>query len=378
MSAEILEFKLKKKNEVWEPIESGLIKHIPSGIFYVRKFQNGKRLTVTTGTDKIGKARTIRDQKLAEWISGKVPDRKAKVAQICDELETVLTKDFENGDRRIRTLEHDKTYFPIIKKYFGHMNVTAIDEDFWDDWVRMTGRGLGRTLNDIAKYLSKTLTFAYKKKYLNRKPVIYNPDKKKKSGMLYENGDIENFIQHAEPDLKDLIIIGAECGLRPHENLGLKWEWITFEGGTAVISIPDEFEKRGQGRTLEASPNASECLSLRLIQRTGPYVFPSPKSALKSISASHLRKLWVRMKKRAGLPLTTPMRFQWLRHSFFTKALLDSKFELQEVSEYGGNSPEILMKRYLQSDKNRTRRVASAVNLNLIGEKLANMPGKKV
>lgn len=372
MTTEEMEIKPKKKSEIWESIESGLVRHIPSGIYYVRKFQNGKRLSCTTGTDKIGKARTIRDQKLAEWISGKTPDRKAKIAQICDELEAVLQKDFENNERRIRTREHDKTYLPIIKKYFGHFNVSAIDEDFWDDWVRMTGRSLNRTLNDIAKYLSLTLTFAYKKKYLNRKPVIYNPDKKKKSGTIYENGDIENFIRHAEPDLRDLIIIGAECGLRPHENLGLKWDWISFEDKTVIISIPDEFEKRWQGRSLEASQNAANCLRSRFSNHTSPFVFPSPKSALKPISASHLRKLWLRMKKRAGLSLTTPMRFQWLRHSFFTKALLDSKFELQEVSEYGGNSPSILMKRYLQSDTKRTRRVAGTVSLNLIGEKLAN------
>jgi hypothetical protein len=68
MSAEVLQFKPKKKKaEKWEPVESGLVRHILSGVYYVRKFKNGKRISKTTGTDKIGKARTARDQKLGEW-----------------------------------------------------------------------------------------------------------------------------------------------------------------------------------------------------------------------------------------------------------------------------------------------------------------------
>lgn len=355
-------------SSIWQSIEPGLIRHNPSGIYYVRKFKDGKRLTATTGTDKLTRARTIRDEMLAEWISGKAPDRKKRIHQVCDELELVLEKEFANGDRRKRTFDHDKTYLPIIKKYFGNYQASEIDEKFWADWVRDTGRSLNRTLNDIAKYLSKVLTHAYQQKYINRKPSISNPDKQKKIELIYENDEIERFIDNAEPDLKDLILIGAECGLRPHENHGLKWEWISFERNRVIITIPESYSKTKKARSLEASENAAVCLRRRYLKQVGPYVFPSPKDPLKPISSSHLRKLWGRMKKNAGI--TAKIKFHWLRHSFFTKALLDAQEPIQKVAEYGGNSPAILMDRYLKNDPARTRSVAGAVKLN-IGEKLA-------
>lgn len=349
----------------WIKISDNLLLHVVSGFYYVRKKKAGKgELFKSTGLKTKGKAQTKADDMVGDWMGTKAVSRRPKtISEVCDELSEVLKKEFENGDRRKRTHDKDRTYIPIIERHFGDVLVSEVDEEFWASWVRISGKGLGRTLGDIAKYLSKVLTFAYQRKYISRKSQIINPDKPKKSGMIYENSDIEKFINHADPLLRDMIIIGAECGLRPHENRGLNWDWIEFSDECVIIRIPGEFAKTGTGRSLEASPNASQCLRKRFLTRKGPYVFPALTDAHKALSDCQFSRLWRTMLKSAEMP--AGIKFHWLRHSFFTKALLDAKLPLAEVAQYGGNSPTILMKKYLQDDPARTRGVSRAVSLDL-------------
>lgn len=369
MSLKVVDLPIEKPKQ-WTRVSSNLVLHVASGIYYVRKKKAGKgELFQTTGqtNKKAAEGRAL--ELISEWVAGtKKVGAERFISDVCDEIEEVLKKEFENGDRSKATADHDKAYLPIIRKYFGIHRASEIDETFWDEWVRTVGRSSGRTLGDIAKYLSKVLTFSYQRKYINRKPQIKNPDKPKKNGAIYENADIENFIAHACPLLQDLIVVAAECGLRPHETAGLRWDWLTFEKDCVIISIPDEFEKRRQGRSLKTSPNVTECLRRRLKSRVGPYVFPAPKSTQKPISRFYLGKLWRKM--LADAKITQGIKFHWFRHSFFSKALLEAKLPLAEVAQYGGNSPSILMKRYLQNDPNRTQNVSTAVRLNLSVKKV--------
>lgn len=360
--SEVVQLPIKKR-DTWEDVYEGrgekkriipnLKVRTDTGIIYVRKYKAGKgELVKSTGftVKNISKARTAAEVIVADWLTGKSTVRQRQIDQICDDLWGVLEQEYKNKDRRLKTWEHDRTYLPIIQKYFGNCFASDIDEEFWNNWVRDTGRPLRRSLSDIAKYLSKVLTYAYQKKYISRKPKIKNPDKPKKSGRIYENSDIELFIKHADPMLRDLIIIGAECGLRPNENQGLQWDCITFEQSRVLIYIPDEVEKRERGRIMEASDNVANCLRRRFTTRTGPYVFPAPKNVLRPISTKHLNVLWRRTLEKVNKELIKANRdpfpvgknggvqFRWLRHSFFTKALLDAKEPLAKVASYGGNS----------------------------------------
>src|SRR5205085_983523 len=184
MNAEILELPIKKK-KIWQRVGSNLVLHTVSGVYYVRKKRQGKgELFKSTGLMTKKAAQTMADEMVSEWIGGKLKLTRSKnVTEVCDEVEVVLRKKHENKDRARSTFyEHDLIYLPILKKYFGSLGIDEIDEKSWDDWVRTTGKSLSRNLNDIAKYLSIILTYAHRSKYINRKPMIYSPDKKKKSG----------------------------------------------------------------------------------------------------------------------------------------------------------------------------------------------------
>lgn len=375
MTSEILPFPSSKKT-IWKRISSNLVLNTQTGVYYVRKEKTGKgRLFQTTGFKKKAAAQTKADQMVADWLYGKVKSNKIPyVSDICDEMHEVLHQHYLNKDRRERTWEHDRTYLPLLKKHFGTIRVDEFDEERWETWVRTQGKQLNRSLFDLSKYVSKLLTYSYSKKYILRKPIIKNPDKPKKSGVIYENTDVERFIKHSDPLLRDLIILAAESGMRPHENRELKWEWISIEEDRVTIFLPEDFTKTKNDRSFELSANGSKVIRNRFQKKKSIFVFPSPKNLKKPVSSVHLSRLWRRMIQNTnqalaheGSTLRYPpgLIFHWLRHTFFTKALLDAKLPLAEVAQYGGNSPGILMKRYLQDDPSRTRSVAKAVNLNL-------------
>jgi len=145
---------------IWVRASQNMVLHTPTGVYYVRKYRAGKgRLFRSTGETRKGRAQTLADEMLAEWLGGKrLGGRRYSIGELCDLLEVELSRE-EN--RRKRTHDKDRTYLPIIKHHFGDTWADEADEEFWGRWVRTTGKKLGRNLGDIAKYLSKVLTFAH-------------------------------------------------------------------------------------------------------------------------------------------------------------------------------------------------------------------------
>lgn len=382
MSAEIFSLNQRRRKGVYDDVPGVpyLKLNTQSGVYYVRKYRAGKgELFKSTGETNKGRAKTKAEDMIAGWLGQRrTAARRVLVSEVIDQLERVLGEESIQKDeagrpvRRRRTVDKDGTYLPLLKTLFGDAYIDELDEDFWEDWIRTTGRKLNRQLGDIAKYLSKLLTFAYRKKYINRKPPVRNPDPKKKDVPTYEIKNIREFLDHADPELRDLIVIGAECGLRPHENREMRWEFVSFARDGVRVNIPDWFEKRKRAREIVLSPGAAGVVRRRSKGRVGPFVFPAPTDPLKPLSDVQLSRLWRRMLGRVNAkrvenrkpPLEAGIKFHWLRHTFFTKALLEADKPLAMVAAYGGNSPKILFDRYMSKDSRKTKEMSRVVSLS--------------
>lgn len=364
-----------------------------SGIFYVRKFVAGKgELFKSTKTRKRGLAKTVADQFIAEFITRKpgLRARRIKIEELCPLLLKSLKEETETKDqdghplRRPITHEKDRTYLENktfrekeiiapIPKYFGDCFADEIDELFWKNWVKKVGRKEGRKLGDIAKYLSMVLEHAFTEKYIGRKPRITNPDSQKNRALVYSGQQIVSFYANAEPLLQDLIIMAAENPLRPHEVREVRWEMLHFGKGAdkrpqVVLRIPAWFAKVGESRELVLSQSTRLMLERRRKQGKpgGAFVFPAPRDPRRPVSKKVLGSMWARMKKNACI--TQDIKFHWLRHSFYTRALLEAREPVQLVSAAGGTSIATLQKKYLKPDAQKTASVSKAVNLNWTGE----------
>jgi integrase len=368
---------LEDETRTWVPVSDNLVLHRPSGMFYVRKSRAGKgRLFKSTGISQKGRAQARADEMISEWLHGKrsATGKVQRVDQAVEQLEAHLEEEVRNGDRTEKTLEHDRTYLKLLKEWFGDMYLDEIDEDWWTDWVTNVGRKKGRTLFDVAKYLSKALTFAHRKKWIMRKPKIRNPDKKKRLGdpHIYAQAEILAIAEHADLEMKTQLSLGLLCGNRTKEVRTLELSMIEFkdhEGEmVAVITFPVDKAgaHRGEGRQFMAAPRVAALLKDWL--RTRPvhsfrYVFPMITDPNRPQTSVYQNRKWRKLCRKAGIKGRG--WFYDLRHTFYTTALLDAREPVQHVSEFGGTSIRTLQKRYLQSGAEKTASVSQAVKFDL-------------
>jgi integrase len=363
----------RKSTGVYQPVEGApnLELNTKTGVYYVRKYRAGKgELFKSTRCQVKGRAKNIAEDMIAEWLGDKSRGRRVRIDSVADDFLADCTLQHQTLDqdgrplRRLATYKHDLSFVKFIKEHFGDAYADEIDEQYWDEWVKHKGRKMKRTLGDVAKYLSMILGFAFKRKIIPRKPAIHNPDKHKSRAIVYEDAQILEFIRHADPVLKDMIILAAENPLRPHEIREMRWDMLDLSDPlAAILRLPSWFTKTHKDRELVLSPNASQALAARSKRKAGPYVFPGQNRKDKPLTDMGLSVKWHAMLESAGI--TERYLFHWLRHSTYSKLLLDARLPVQHVSEAGGTSISTLQRRYLKSDHTRTRAVSQALSLKL-------------
>lgn len=357
--------------KTWKRVSDNLILHIPSGMYYVRKFRAGKgRLFKTTGEIRKGHAQSKANDMISEWLYGKNRlTTYAPISEVCDKLLLVLEQDFYDGKRAKKTWEHDRVYLKQVKALFGKMLIAELDETFLDNWTRTTGRKTGKTLGCLFKYISKMLAYAHLHKLIDRKPRIKDPDPKAADVSIYTSEQIQALLAAADPEMKDMIILGAECGMRPYEIRQLKWDMVEFKK-LVTIRLPEWFTKTRTAREFVVGPSSSDMLRRRRKDPGTEYVFPSQLNPHRPVNEMTFSKHWRKLVLAAELPAGS--KFHWLRHTFFTRALLEAEKPLPMVAAYGGNSPKILYDRYLSKQASHTSDVAGSVEVSVkvTGEQL--------
>ena len=158
-----------------------------------------------------------------------------------------------------------------MKHHFGHYYLEEITEEFLQDWVQDKGRKLNKTLFDLFKYLSKTLTFAYRKKWIMRKPLVKNPDQRKRKGKprVYTQKEIAAIAKKCDLEMLTQLALGADCGNRTIEVRTLEISWIKFvkENGerVAIITFPEDKAGAHKGEGREFSDKCESCLTFEAL-----------------------------------------------------------------------------------------------------------------
>lgn len=366
---------LSDEMRTWVRVSDNLVLHRPSGVYYARKSKAGKgRFFQSTGLKLKGKAQNRADEMIASWIGGKraATGRVQRIDQAVDLLSLDLEQEYINGDRKRKTWESDKVYLKQLKDLFGGVYIDEIDETWWDNWVRSEGRQLKRTLFDLAKYLSKLLTFAWANKWITRKPKIKNPDKKKRLGdpHIYTQAEISKIAGACDLEMQTQLALASNCGNRTGEVRTLEWsmiEWVTqLDDQLAVITFPIDKAgaHRGEGRQFMTNAFVAGYLwKWKEAQKVkSRFVFPMATDPSRPQTAVYQNRKW--RKAVTDSKVKGRAWFYDLRHTFYTTALLDAREPVQHVSEFGGTSIRTLQKRYLKSDATKTKSVSNAVKFN--------------
>ena len=148
--------------------------------------------------------------------------------------------------------------------------------------------------------------------------------------------------------LEGVFILGATCGLRIGEALGIKWSDIDFNKGTLTIrrtiwrgkSLPTK--TNSSRRTIKLPRIALEALYQHKAKDSSTWVFSTAKGN-PHYAANFYRHNWKPMLKKAGLPTIT---FHQLRHGT-ASYLLSQRVPIPVVSRYLGHAnPSITLSVY--------------------------------
>jgi hypothetical protein len=380
-----------------------------SGIYYVRKYIAGRgELFKSTKLRKKQLANTIADQMITEFSTRKkgLKNKRITVAEACGLLLEQLEKDTKTVNKDGHLLRRESTFrnkdLPylrapwsgelkelksrektrkqgVIRDLFGEEYVDQIDEVYWKDWCKREGRREGIGLNDVAKYLSMVLSYAFEQKYIARKPEIRNPETHKKKAVVYTDEQVLAFFKAAEPELQDLIIIGSENPLRPHENREIPWSMVQIleetypdtEVRVVEYVLEEHFVKVAKAaRRVRLTPNAAAVVARRWKAREGrpegersPYVFPAPGDCQRPMGKVYMNRMWHRMKKKAGVPDGVTVHFEWFRHNVFRRLLKIHNVAIANVAQVGGTSMATIQKHYDLEEREAVLQVAGAISL---------------
>lgn len=183
--------------------------------------------------------------------------------------------------------------------------------------ARVTG-GKGTAARATA-LLGGIFTFAVKRSYRADNPVkgvdLFKSEPRTRFLTADEIARLGDALAEAKRDGASETVIAAIrllilTGCRKSEILGLRWEWVDFEGG--CLRLP---ESKAGAKVVPIGAPALELLATLPRIEGNPHVLPGEKGDGHLVG---LPKAWTRIKKRAGLD---DVRLHDLRHSFATVAV---------------------------------------------------------
>ena len=167
------------------------------------------------------------------------------------------------------------------------------------------------TLNNEIRLLRHMINYSVKAGYVERNPLqgvqLLREDNIRQS--LITEEQLSTLLKVADSDLRPILLVAYDTGMRRGELLRLRWEQVDLRVGTIVIGKT----KTGYPRTVYLTDRAkTELAALRHTESV--YVFANPKTGRPWYD---LKKKWQRARKAAGL---AGVWFHDTRRSFITNA----------------------------------------------------------
>ena len=364
----------KARDSKGQEIDS-LLRDVASGIYYVKKFKAGRTLFRSTGTDNLTLAKDIKIKLLAEFLEGKVVPTKAQrqaeemgqppsgktFSALADEFyEHRVSMNRQPVGTKLhvskRTLEKDRTELNAVRKLFGNLPVTELTVPYWENWCEKEASKIGRKTQEIRRYLTLLLTFASKRGLIQGVPklsVIERVDLAATSRNVFTEEEMRRLYQIDDPAVKLQVVFMYECGMRSFEAMRLTWNRIRVKKGITFIDIQNNNPKK-PSREIVATETAAKLLTAwKKIAPPSEWVFPSSYEGGTHITSDQRIADWERAIKRLNATakkgdtiIPAHKTMYWIRHTFYTQAILEDGHNISLVSALGGTSIQTIMRHY--------------------------------
>lgn len=142
-------------------------------------------------------------------------------------------------------------------------------------------------------------------------------------------------VDEASPELRPILIVALNTGMRRGEILGLKWTDLDLVRG--IISIT--MSKSGKGRKIPMNGHVAVAAALGAVPHRGEYVFQNPETGTHLQTVNDAFRVALTRAKIAGC------RFHDLRHTAASK-MVEAGADLVTVSKILGHASIQMTMRY--------------------------------
>ncbi len=345
-----------------------------SGHYYVRKSKKGKKpLIKSLGKISLTIAKTLKDQKIAEWLGDDKPSAKKGVKL---HLFTTIWEGeyFPHKKKTTKTATctaYDVAYRTHLKKALEDKFVETITSATWDKIVEDAPKGA--IMFNARKALVNFLNYCHTEKgIIPPPPKLKLPDErkqkmkgaKKAAGKVYTRRQVVLLARRAGAgsELRLAILMGYRMGMRIGEVCSLRYSegntegeynYCEFKRDGVVIHLNETKVKKD--RHFYADLMVERILKHRRKSRKSEWVFPQRTRLDKRLSTNGLDKYWQDVKSK----LQIVGRFHDLRHTFLTWKFKSkgAKANMALICNYAGLTLSEAERTYLHLDENDTKGV---------------------
>jgi len=239
-----------------------------------------------------------------------------------------------------------------LEPRFGHYTLDELNRQEIESWINSLEISAKR-INNILIPLRQIMERAFYDELIDNNPMtrIKNLKVQTREPEPFTLTEIDAILGQLEGSAKNAIQFGFWTGLRTSELLGLRWENVSLEDGTAVINealvhgrMKQPKTKAGE-RKITLHEKAIAALELQFQIRTDtPFVFHDPKSRKQWASDQPFRKrVWMPAIKSAQVKYRECYQ---IRHTFASQMLTENRNPLWLASHMGHSDWGMIRKIY--------------------------------
>lgn len=185
------------------------------------------------------------------------------------------------------------------------------------------------TINRRISALSKMLTFALDRGYIDRKPKMERRKEPVNRIRYLSEGEEEELIAYyrhiAQPDMADLVVLAVDTGMRQGELL----KFTPMHCRNGLIQLPGSMTKSGKPRDIPMTHRVAKIIHQRSEGGTG--------RIMEGWTKDMVRHYWDSGRRHLGLMTDPQFVFHAMRHTFCSR-LVQRGVPIQVVSELAGHS----------------------------------------
>jgi integrase len=284
-------------------------------------------------------------------------------------VEVVLATYWEEHAQHLSSASKCKTMESHLVRHLGKEVAQALRGRHVDRYQRErlkeSACNSPKTAFNEAAYLRGALTWAWREDILPAPPKIKLSRPKSRRTRVAKGGELKRLWLAADLPMQRVLLAGLTTGMRRGEIIGARWDWVSEDDGTHVLSIPAEVTKTNEAKEVVLPPELVELLQCE--PRHPVFLFarwhggPNGKSTSSEPArwhATNLQRERTKLLARAGV---TDLWLHDLRRTMASDGLQQGH-ALQVVQAQGGWADhQALLSHYAHSSRSAQAALATGM-----------------